>query len=56
MHLGNLLCVKMCSKANRSASPYLVPAVPGLKWGAAAFAVYVAYDQITGASKKEAHH
>ncbi|EIE22974.1 hypothetical protein COCSUDRAFT_33208 [Coccomyxa subellipsoidea C-169] len=31
-------------------------AVPGLKWGAAAFAVYVAYDQIIGVSKKEAHH
>ncbi len=29
-------------------------AVPGLKYGMAAFAVYVAYDQLTGASK-EAH-
>ena len=33
----------------------LVPAVPGLGWGAAAFAVYVAYDKLTG-SKEEQHH
>ncbi len=30
-------------------------AVPGLKWGAAAFVVYVAYDMLTSSSKKEQH-
>lgn len=33
----------------------LLYAVPGLGWGAAAFAVYVAYDKLTG-SKEEQHH
>ncbi len=30
-------------------------AVPGLKWGVGAFALYVAYDQIAHSGKK-AHH
>ena len=34
--------------------PYL--AVPGLKWGAAAFAVYVVYDMLASGGKKEKHH
>lgn len=34
--------------------PYL--AVPGLKWGAAAFAVYVVYDMLANGGKKEKHH
>ena len=31
-------------------------AVPGLKWGAAAFAVYVVYDMLASGGKKEKHH
>lgn len=41
-HLANLRCEP-------------VPAVPGLKWGAAAFVVYVAYDMLTASGKKDQH-
>jgi len=44
------------SRETKADSAALAAVFPGMRWGAGAFAIYVAYDKLIGGSRKADHH